>query len=403
MPKVLRIINRFNLGGPTYNAAYLTKYLKEKGFDTKLVGGVSLDSEADSTFILDKLGVQAEIIPEMQRSLNLINDRKAYIKIRDIIKEYQPDIVHTHASKAGTLGRLAAIQQKVPVILHTFHGHVFHSYFSGAKTSVFKKIEQYLASKSTKIIAISNKQKEELSGEFNIAPREKFEVIPLGFDLTRFRGDLTDKRETFRKRWNLEESDFVISIVGRLVPVKNHKLFIESIARLKKSSKKRIKAIIVGDGELREALIHHCNLAGLKAQTNGTHLPGADVIFTSWLRDVDEVYAGSELAALTSFNEGTPVSLIEALAAGKPVVSTKVGGIEDVVQHNANGLLVPSDNVNKFYKGLENLCCNDELRMTMAQKAKKSINGQFSYNRLIEDTARLYNKLLVKVHKNNYL
>src|SRR6056297_3508617 len=371
MPKVLRIINRFNLGGPTYNAAYLTRYLTEKGFETKLVGGASQDSEADSMFILNQLGIEAEIIPEMHRSLNLINDRKAYIKIKEIIKSYKPDIVHTHASKAGTLGRLAAISQGVPVIVHTFHGHVFHSYFSGAKTSVFRKIEQYLANKSSKIIAISNKQKQELSKEFKIAPPDKFEVIPLGFDLSRFRQDHSEKRIAFRKRWNLKEDDFAISIVGRLVPVKNHKLFIESISRLKSTCKKR-----------------------LKTNCNGKPDKDTDIIFTSWLRDVDEVYAGSELAALTSFNEGTPVSLIEALAAGKPVISTKVGGIEDVVNHKKNGILVPSDNVNAFTKAMQSLVSDDNLRSEMAIEAKKSINGQFSYNRLVDDTSRLYNELL---------
>jgi glycosyltransferase involved in cell wall biosynthesis len=243
MPRVLRIINRFNLGGPTYNAAYLTKYLEEEGFETMLVGGVSMESEANSTFILDQLGIKATIIPEMQRSLNPLNDRKAYLKIKEIIKEFKPDIVHTHASKAGTLGRLAAIQLKVPVIVHTFHGHVFHSYFGGAKTSIFKKIEQYLASKSTKIVAISNTQKNELADEFKIAPRRKFEVIPLGFDLSRFREDLSEKRMAFRKKWGLADDDFVISIVGRLVPVKNHKLFIEAIAKLKKKCDKKIKAL----------------------------------------------------------------------------------------------------------------------------------------------------------------
>ncbi|MDA3867969.1 MAG: glycosyltransferase [Salinivirgaceae bacterium] len=394
MKKILRIINRFNLGGPTYNAAYLTRYLDDYGFETKLVGGMSEESEADSTFILDQLGVTAELIPEMHRSLNLLNDRKAYMKIKQIIKEYKPDIVHTHASKAGTLGRLAAIQQAVPHIVHTFHGHVFHSYFSGAKTSVFRKIEQYLALKSSRIVAISSTQLDELADEFNIAPRSKFEIIPLGFDLSRFRNDLSDKRIAFRKRWNIADDDFVISIVGRLVPVKNHKLFIESVAHLKKQSNRKIKAIIVGDGELREALIKHCEHVNLKVQAAATSVPDADVVFTSWLRDVDEVYAGSELAALTSFNEGTPVSLIEALAAGTPVVSTDVGGIQDVVSHNQNGLLVPSDDIEAFTSSLLKLAQNDQLRAAMSAVAKTSINGQFSYNRLVSDTARLYNELL---------
>ncbi|MFO7864165.1 MAG: glycosyltransferase [Salinivirgaceae bacterium] len=394
MKKVLRIINRFNLGGPTYNAAYLTRYLDDYGFETKLVGGVSEESEADSTFILDQLGVEAELIPEMHRSLNVLNDRKAYMKIKQIIKDYKPDIVHTHASKAGTLGRLAAIQQGVPHIVHTFHGHVFHSYFSGAKTSVFRKIEQYLASKSSRIVAISNTQLDELADEFNIAPRNKFEVIPLGFDLSRFRNDLSDKRIAFRKRWDIADDDFVISIVGRLVPVKNHKLFIESVARLKKQCNRKIKAVIVGDGELREALIKHCEHVNLKVRANGRAVPDADVVFTSWLRDVDEVYAGSELAALTSFNEGTPVSLIEALAAGTPVVSTDVGGIQDVVSHNQNGFLVPTDDVDAFTSGLSKLSQNEQLRKGMSAVAKTSINGQFSYTRLVSDTAQLYKELL---------
>jgi glycosyltransferase involved in cell wall biosynthesis len=161
MKKILRIINRFNLGGPTYNAAYLTKYL-ENDYETLLVGGKHDESEKSSMHILDNLGLKPIIIPEMQRSINPINDRIAYKKIQKIIAEFQPDIVHTHAAKAGALGRRAAYNAGVKQIYHTFHGHVFHSYFGTLKTNFYKNIERNLAKKSTKIIAISEIQKKRI-------------------------------------------------------------------------------------------------------------------------------------------------------------------------------------------------------------------------------------------------
>ena len=186
MPKILRIINRFNLGGPTYNVAYLSKYLAPE-FETLLVGGAKDETEDSSEFILDNLGLKPIIIPEMKREIDLKNDRIAYKKIKKLIREFQPDIVHTHASKAGTIGRLAAHACDVPAIVHTLHGHVFHSYFGKTKTAVFKSIERHLAKKSDAIIAISEKQKMELAIEHKICPADKIAVIPLGFDRSHFR------------------------------------------------------------------------------------------------------------------------------------------------------------------------------------------------------------------------
>ncbi|HIA35477.1 MAG TPA: hypothetical protein EYN89_01780, partial [Flavobacteriales bacterium] len=219
MPKVLRIINRFNLGGPTFNAAYLTKCLAPE-FETKLVGGSKDDSEDSSEFIVRNLGIEPVIVPEMKRSINLKNDFTAYKKIYQIIKEFKPDIVHTHASKAGTLGRIAAIRLNVPVIVHTFHGHVFHSYFGSAKTLLYKTIERYLSRKSTKIIAISELQKKELSEIHKICPPDKIDVIPLGFDLDRFRENTETKRIWFRKKFGLTQDTIAIGIIGRIVPIK---------------------------------------------------------------------------------------------------------------------------------------------------------------------------------------
>ena len=182
MPRVLRIINRLNLGGPTYNAAYLTKYLAPE-FETMLVAGMKDDSEESSEFIVESMGIEPFYIRSMQRELNFSKDSDAYKQISKIIKEFKPDIVHTHAAKAGTLGRIAAWNNKVPVILHTFHGHVFHSYFSPLKTKVFIGIEKVLASISTGIIAISEEQKIDLCETYKISSAKKTHIVPLGFKL----------------------------------------------------------------------------------------------------------------------------------------------------------------------------------------------------------------------------
>ena len=197
MKKILRIINRFNLGGPTYNAAYLTKYL-ESEYETLLIGGNHEKSEKSSMHILEDLGIKPIIIPEMQRSINPLLDRIALKKIKEIIEDFKPDIIHTHAAKAGALGRKAAYNAGIKQIYHTFHGHIFHSYFGKIKTNIYKKIERDLAKKTTKIIAISPIQKEELSKVHKICKPEKIEVIPLGFDLSKFYKNKEAKREKFR-------------------------------------------------------------------------------------------------------------------------------------------------------------------------------------------------------------
>src|ERR1035437_2948879 len=221
MPRILRIINRLNLGGPTYNAAYLTKYLAPE-FETMLIAGMKEDSEESSEFIVKQMGIEPIYITEMKRSINPAQDYKAYKRIKSIIKEFKPDIVHTHAAKAGTIARLAAKACNVPVIVHTFHGHVFHSYFNSFKTSIFIAIEQYLARKSTKIIAISEHQKKELTKQYHICSESKIAVIPLGFDLERFQENMDLKRKEFRNKYFIDDDEVAIGIIGRLVPIKNH-------------------------------------------------------------------------------------------------------------------------------------------------------------------------------------
>lgn len=391
--KVLRIINRFNLGGPTYNAAYLTKYLSDE-FETLLVGGEKYEEEESSAFILEKLGINPIIIPEMQRSINRKNDTIAYRKIKQIIKDFQPDIVHTHASKAGTLGRLAAHKMKVPVIIHTFHGHVFHSYFGKAKTTFYKNIERYLAKKSTKIVAISELQKNELSLEHKICKPEKIAVIPLGFDLARFQENIEEKRKSFRENYQLKNDEIAIGIIGRLVPIKNHEMFIEVIHQLTKQTDKKIRAFIIGDGEQKDKLIDDVKRIQLDYVEWTKNQKPATITFTSWIKNIDWANAGLDIIALTSLNEGTPVSLIEAQASNKPIVTTDVGGVKNITKQNETAFITAVNNIDDYTKYLLNLVEDAELRNKMGAKGWDFVQQKFSYNRLVKDVEQLYFSLL---------
>ena len=389
MKKILRIINRFNLGGPTYNAAYLTKYL-EPEYETLLIGGQHDESEKSSMHILDNLGLKPIIIPEMQRSLNPYKDQIAFKKIQNIIKEFKPDIVHTHAAKAGALGRRAAYKMGVKQIYHTFHGHVFHSYFGSFKTKIFKEIEKNLAKKSTKIIAISEIQKRELSKVHRICPEKKIEVIPLGFDLERFNTDKDSKRKEFRKKWNLKENEIAIGIIGRLVPIKNHKFFIDAIQEVLKKSEVPIRAFIVGDGEEKQNIINYIKNKNLDFSLD--YNP-ATFHLTSWIKEIDRVNSGMDIICLTSLNEGTPVSLIEAQASGKPIVSTKTGGIENIVLENKTALLSEKNDLHNFSKNLLSLV-NDSNKRKLLSKFGLEKSKDFHYDQLVNNIKKLYeNKL----------
>jgi glycosyltransferase involved in cell wall biosynthesis len=387
LPKVLRIINRFNIGGITYNVSYLSKYLTPE-FETMLVGGPEEEGEDSSLFIPESLGLKPIVLKQFQREINLKADYAAYKEIKKIIKEFKPDIVHTHASKAGAIGRLAAISCKVPVIIHTFHGHVFHSYFGKLKTSFYKIIERYLAKKSTAIIAISQIQKQELSETFQIAPKNKIYVVPLGFDLTKFTLNKEQNRKEFRAKYNLSESQIAIGIIGRLAPIKNHDLFIESIAFLKENKFSNFKAFVIGDGETKQKIKDTCIKNNVSYSENPKDV--VDVIFTSWITNIEFALHGLDIVALTSLNEGTPVSIIEAQAAGKFVVSTNVGGIKDVLHPNC-GLLSEVNDKNAFFVNLLKAC---KLESKTAEEGVDWAISKFSYTRLVADMSDLYKRLL---------
>jgi glycosyltransferase involved in cell wall biosynthesis len=393
MPRVLRILNRLIVGGPLLNASYLTKYM-EPEFETMLVVGEKEAHEKDAGYFTDQLGIQPVYVPEMGRSISPFKDYGAYQKIKKIIRDFKPDIVHTHAAKPGAIGRMAAAAMKVPVIVHTYHGHVFHSYFSSAKTKAFINIERYLGKKSSAIIAISEQQHKELVQDFRIAPADKFRIVPLGLDLDKFATGQEDKRKAFRSSYNIDDDTIVITITGRMVPVKNHDLFLTGLQHVLQHSGKKVKAFIVGDGETRVAMEAKAGSLGIGFSTEKDTIHTEPLVFTSWRSDIDLINAGSDIITLTSFNEGTPVSLIEAHAAGKPVVSTRVGGIEAVVEENKTGLLSDINDSAAYCRNLLELVSNEKLRDSFGSEAAQKVKEKYSYQRLVRDMKGLYWELL---------
>lgn len=383
--KILRIINRFNIGGPTYNATFLTAFLDDK-YTTKLVGGLPEEGESDSLYILEKYGVEPVLIPELKRKPSVKNDREAYKKIKEIIKEFNPDIVHTHASKAGALGRRAAASCGVPIIVHTFHGHVFHSYFGKTKTSLFKQIEKRLAKKSTGIIAISDLQKKELVEEHSICKSQKVEVINLGFDLQPFQEKRKNLRDEIRTELQLENNDIAIGIIGRLAPIKNHSFFLQAIEQVLTKTTKSIKVFIVGDGEERQKIEEKVEKMNQRFENR--------IKMTSWVKDVGRFNAGLDIICLSSNNEGTPVSLIEAQAGNIPVVTTDVGGVKDIILENETGFIVPIGNLEMYVEKVLDLVENEEKRLKMSQNGWNFVQDKFSYQTLVKNMDNYYTKLI---------
>lgn len=387
--RILRIINRFNIGGPTFNATFLTRYISDD-FETLLIGGLPEDDETDSLHIVEEYGVQPVLISEMKRTPNFKSDRAAYLKIKKIIKEFQPDIVHTHAAKAGALGRRAAFACKVPVVVHTFHGHVFHSYFGRFKTIIFKAIERRLAKKSNGIIAISEIQKMELSSIHKIANQDKIKVIPLGFDLNKFRVLNDDNRKETRKKLKLNEDTIAVAIIGRLAPIKDHSFFLNVVEKILDSTSKLIRFFIVGDGLERDKIEKRVN------EINGRK--GQIVIMTSWVKDIASFNAGMDIICLTSKNEGTPVSLIEAQASGVPIVTTDVGGVRDIVDDGETGFIVPINELELFTDKMLILIEDEKKRKLMSQNGWSFVEQKFHYERLVSDMEIYYWELLNKLN-----
>lgn len=397
MYKIVRIHNRLIVGGPALNVTLLSTYLSPQ-FETKLLVGKKDLHEKDAGYMAEQLGIVPIEITEMRRSIQPLNDIKAYFKIKKIIKEFKPDIVHTHASKSGAIGRLAASACNVQLIVHTFHGHVFHSYFSKPVSWLIVAFERWLAKKTHAIIAISDLQKRELADVYKIAPANKIFTVPLGLNLEKFSEGQEGKRIIFREKYGFDSNELVIGIIGRIVPIKNHAMFIEVASLIKKKSGQNVRFAIIGDGDALPAIEKKCAALGLSySYYVTTPKLKTDVVVTSWEKEIDQVLAGLDIVALTSYNEGTPVSLIEAQAAFKPVVSTSVGGVRDVITHGENGFITAVDDARDFADYVMQLINDKGLRDKMGNTGYNTVIERYSKARLVKDVKKLYLDFLERV------
>ncbi len=382
--KVIRIITRMNIGGPALQAVLLSAEMPEDVCQTTLVTGSVRENEGNMMYLAEEAGVEPVIIRELAREISPFSDIIAFWKLFRFLKKEQPDIVHTHMAKAGMLGRCAARLAGVPVIIHTFHGHVFRGYFGPRISRFFMACERFLALLSDCLIAISPRQREEIARYLRIGNDDKLVCIPLGFGLDKFvTGEAREKRKAIRHELHIPEEAVVIATAGRLTAIKNQKMFIESACRVaERVSRARVYFLIVGDGELKKELLGYAESRGLKDA----------ILFCGWRRDMEKVYCASDIIALTSLNEGTPVSLIEALASGIPVVATDVGGVSDVVRHDETGFLVSAGDTEAFARALLTLADNPSKRAQFGMQGKKDMLARYTKKRLIRDIVARYKK-----------
>lgn len=400
--RILRIIDRLNVGGPAKHVVWLTTGLDRAEFDTLLATGRVADGEGDMGYFAEAAGAEPLTINEMSREL-AIGDLAVVGRLLRLMWRFRPDVVHTHKSKAGAVGRAAAFLYRwltlsalrgVPracKVVHTFHGHTFSGYFGPAKGRIFLALERLLARLATdRIVVVSEQQRQEISERFGVGRPEQFRVIPLGIDFD----EVATERSGLRAELGFQPSDVLVATVGRLCPIKNQRLFLRAVRRLtERPEQPRVRFIMVGDGELRGELESEARRLGV----------GDRVVFTGFREDVARLYPDFDLVVLTSLNEGTPVTLIEALCAGRAVVSTEVGGVVDLLgkrlrEENGvtqweHGLSVPSGDDASLARAIELLLGAPQLRAEMGARGRAFVRERLSKSRLVADVGALYREI----------
>lgn len=378
-PAVVRVIARLNIGGPAVHVLSLCRGL-DVDYPTLLIAGDVDEGEVSAADTPEWADVQIHWLSELGRRIRPWQDAVAFVKLVRMLRKVRPRIVHTHTAKAGTLGRIAAIVAGVPIRVHTFHGHVFRGYFGPLFTKLVIAIERILARGTTCIIAISARQADELVHDFRICSPRQLAVVPLGLDLCKFSriAREADRGDEFRREIGCEGAA-VVTIVGRLVPIKNHALFLDAAARVFATGRQCV-FVVVGGGPEELRLLTRAKELGIEGQ----------VRFLGWRTDIDRIYAGSDVIALTSDNEGTPVSVIEALAAGRAVVATSVGGVEDVLENGRLGLLVPPRDSQSLARSIELLLDRPDLRRQFERLGADVAPRKFGVARLLHDIRALY-------------
>lgn len=378
---VARVIARLNVGGPAIHVMNLTEGLAT-AYPTLLITGAVGPDEGDMLPEAVARGLPVSVIPELGRSVRPWQDVVALYKLMVLFRRIRPAIVHTHTAKAGTLGRVAAVLARVPVRVHTFHGHVFRGYF-GRMTGLVIAVERALARLTTRIVTVSESQADELAREFRIASRERIAVIPLGLDLRRFAPDaIAAWRGELRQEIRAGNAP-IVTIVGRLVPIKNHALFLRMAAEVSAMGRECV-FVIVGGGDEEPRLRALAAELGIEPR----------IRFLGWRTDLPRIYADSDVVVLTSDNEGTPVSLIEALAAARPVVSTEVGGVRDVLEGGRLGLLAPAGDGRALAGAVAALLDDPAAGREMGDRGARVVPGRYGVDRLVAEMASLYDLLV---------
>jgi len=382
--KIANIISRLNIGGPSVHTVLLTKYLPNDKYDSMIASGSLSAGEGDMSYLVDQYEVEHRSINTLQREISLWDDFKAVRELYTLFRQEKPQIVHTNLAKAGMVGRLAAWLARVPVILHTYHGHVFSGYFSPRKTYIYILIERLMALISTQIVVISKMIKKDICSTYKITSEKEVSVIPLGFELNKME-PLNNYHGFFRKQFSIPDDVPVIGIVGRLTGIKNHDLFVE-IANLLLQQNNQIHFLIVGDGEMRAEL--ETKVATLGIVKN--------VHFTGWITETAKMYADIDIMMLTSKNEGTPVTVIEAMYYNIPVISSNVGGLSDLIDNGKTGYLINSLIAGDYIPIILKLLRSEQERKSIGEAGHIFITDHFNIDRLITDMDNLYMKLLKK-------
>ncbi|RPI53692.1 MAG: glycosyltransferase [Acidobacteria bacterium] len=390
MIRVARIITRLNIGGPSIQAINLSRELTADGFETCLIHGHLADGEGDMTQLLSLGPTQTVYIDELVRPVSPLRDLRALWSIYRALLRWKPDIVHTHLAKAGTLGRLASIaynwtpgRRRRARLVHTYHGHVFEGYFNAVSTRVFLVIERWLAKRTDVLITISPLVVNDVLHTYRIGDARRVRIIPLGLNLDGLLALSPSDRLAARRTLAIADGVIVVATVGRLTAIKQQILFLQMAQRLVRQSH-RFVFLVVGDGELRADLEMQAKELGVEEHTR----------FLGWRRDLETIYAATDVFVLTSRNEGTPVALIEAMAAGVASVSTDVGGVRDVIAGPRLGSVVPFGAPEALAAAVAELADDPVRRQHLGLQARASVRDRFQGGRLVGDIRQLYGQLL---------
>ena len=383
MTRVLRVIARMNIGGPAIQASLLTRRLDPRRYHTLLVTGAEGADEGNHLELHAEQLPDLVTIPDLGREIRGARDVRSLAALLRVIRRFRPHIIHTHAAKAGTIGRIAATLSRVPLVVHTFHGHVLRGYFSPRKEQVFRSIERALARITDELIAVSPRVREELL-EMRIGRPDAFSVVPLGFDLEPFASAAT-LRGQLRAELGVPPAAPLVGIVARLVPIKAHEVFFAAAAALHRE-RPDMRFVVVGDGERRSELGRLVEASRLRDVTH----------FLGWRADLARIYADLDVVTLTSRNEGSPVALIEAMASARPVVSTRVGGVADVIAHGETGWLVEMDDAAMLARRVLDVLAQADRGQRVAEAGRNSVLATYGADRLVADIDGLYQRLLAR-------